>query len=44
MVRAIEKHRLRPVIDEHRYTFADTRAAIGAIAEGNHFGKIVVEF
>lgn len=44
MVRAIELHRLKPVIDEHRYAFADTRAAIGAIAEGKHFGKIVVDF
>jgi len=44
MVRAIERHRLRPAIDEHRFTFDETRAAIAAIAEGKHFGKIVVEF
>jgi NADPH:quinone reductase-like Zn-dependent oxidoreductase len=44
MVRAIEQHRLKPVIDERHYGFADTKAAIGAIAEGKHFGKIVVDF
>jgi NADPH:quinone reductase-like Zn-dependent oxidoreductase len=44
MVRAIERHRLTPVIDEHRFAFDETRAAIAAIAEGKHFGKIVVEF
>ena len=44
MVRAIERHRLKPVIDEHRFAFAETRAAIAAIAEGRHFGKIVIDF
>jgi len=44
MVRAIERHRLKPVIDARRFAFAETRAAIAAIAEGRHFGKIVVEF
>lgn len=44
MVRAIQRHRLKPVIDEHRFAFDETRAAIAAIAEGRHFGKIVVEF
>ncbi|HLL27348.1 MAG TPA: NAD(P)-dependent alcohol dehydrogenase [Xanthobacteraceae bacterium] len=44
MVRAIEKHRLAPVIDEHRFAFGETRAAIATIAEGKHFGKIAVEF
>jgi NADPH:quinone reductase-like Zn-dependent oxidoreductase len=44
MVRAIERHRLRPVIDERRFAFDETRAAIAAIAEGKHFGKIIVEF
>ncbi len=44
MVQAIERHRLKPVIDEHRFAFGETRAAIAAIAEGRHFGKIVVEF
>jgi NADPH:quinone reductase-like Zn-dependent oxidoreductase len=44
MVRAIERHRVSPVIDAHRFAFNETRAAIAAIAEGRHFGKIVVEF
>ncbi len=44
MVRAIEKHRLKPVIDERRFAFADCRNAIAAIAEGKHFGKIVIDF
>jgi NADPH:quinone reductase-like Zn-dependent oxidoreductase len=44
MVRAIERHRVRPVIDEHRFAFNETRASIAAIAEGRHFGKIIVEF
>jgi len=44
MVRAIERHRLRPVIDERRFSFDETRQAIAAIAEGTHFGKIIVEF
>ena len=44
MVRAIERHRITPVIDAHRFAFDETRAAIAAIAEGRHFGKIVVEF
>jgi NADPH:quinone reductase-like Zn-dependent oxidoreductase len=44
MVRAIERHRLTPAIDERRFAFDDTRAAIAAIAGGRHFGKIVVEF
>ena len=44
MVRAIERHNLKPAIDAHRFGFDETRAAIAAIAEGRHFGKIVVEF
>jgi NADPH:quinone reductase-like Zn-dependent oxidoreductase len=44
MVRFIDAHRLRPVIDERRFAFADTGAAIAAIAEGRHFGKLAIEF
>jgi NADPH:quinone reductase-like Zn-dependent oxidoreductase len=44
MVRAIEQHCLKPVIDDHRFAFADVRNAIAAIAESRHFGKIVVDF
>ena len=44
MVRAIELHRLAPAIDARRYGFAETAAAIAAIEEGRHFGKICIEF
>jgi NADPH:quinone reductase-like Zn-dependent oxidoreductase len=44
MVRFIDQHRIKPVIDDHRFAFAETRAAIAAIAEGKHFGKIAIEF
>jgi NADPH:quinone reductase-like Zn-dependent oxidoreductase len=44
MVRFIEAQQLRPVIDETRFAFADTGAAIAAIAAGRHFGKLAIEF
>ena len=44
MVRFIELHRLKPVIDARRFAFAETAAAVAAIAEGRHFGKLVIEF
>jgi NADPH:quinone reductase-like Zn-dependent oxidoreductase len=44
MVRFIDAHRLRPVLDERRFAFSDTGAAIAAIAQGRHFGKLAVEF
>ena len=44
MVRFIDLHRIKPVIDDHRFAFAETRAAIAAIAEGKHFGKLAIEF
>ncbi len=44
MVGFIEQHGLKPVIDERRFSFADTRAAIATIAQGRHFGKLVIEF
>ena len=44
MVRAIELHRLAPAIDERRYGFTEAAAAIAAIEEGRHFGKICIEF
>jgi NADPH:quinone reductase-like Zn-dependent oxidoreductase len=42
MVRAIELHRIRPALDERRYRFEETGAAVAAIETGRHFGKIVV--
>jgi NADPH:quinone reductase-like Zn-dependent oxidoreductase len=44
MVRAIELHRLEPAIDDKRYGFDQVAEAIGAIAQGRHFGKICIEF
>jgi NADPH:quinone reductase-like Zn-dependent oxidoreductase len=44
MVRFIDRHRIRPVIEDHRFAFAETRDAIAAIAEGKHFGKLAIEF
>ena len=43
MLRAIELHRIRPVVDKV-YPFAEARAAFAAMAAGEHFGKIVLEF
>jgi NADPH:quinone reductase-like Zn-dependent oxidoreductase len=40
----IEQHNLKPAIDERRFTFGETRAAIATIGEGRHFGKLVIEF
>jgi len=44
MVRAIERHRLVPPIDETLYAFDEVATAIGAIAKGRHFGKICIAF
>jgi NADPH:quinone reductase-like Zn-dependent oxidoreductase len=44
MVRFIDQYRIKPVIDDHRFAFSETRAAIAAIAEGKHFGKLAIEF
>lgn len=44
MVRAIERHGLKPPIDDKRYRFAEVADAIRAIAQGGHFGKICLEF
>ena len=44
MVRFIEQHRIKPVIDDQRFAFAETRDAIAAIAQGKHFGKLAIEF
>lgn len=44
MVRAIERHRLQPVVDEKRYAFEEVADAIRAIADGRHFGKICIAF
>ena len=43
MCRAIELHKIRPVVDKV-YPFTEARAAFAAMAAGEHFGKIVLEF
>lgn len=44
MVQFIDRHRLKPVIDQRRFGFAETRAAIATISQGRHFGKLAIEF
>jgi NADPH:quinone reductase-like Zn-dependent oxidoreductase len=44
MVAAIERHKLVPAIDARRFAFTEVAAAIAAIAEGRHFGKICIDF
>lgn len=41
MARAMEAHGTRPVIDEHRFALEDLGAALDALPEGRHFGKVV---
>jgi NADPH:quinone reductase-like Zn-dependent oxidoreductase len=43
MCRAIEQHRIRPVVDK-TFPWTEARAAFEAMAGGAHFGKIVLEF
>ena len=44
MVRAMELHEVRPPIDDHVYGFAEVGAALKALPEGRHFGKVCVRF
>jgi NADPH:quinone reductase-like Zn-dependent oxidoreductase len=44
MVRAIDLHGIQPPVDEKRYAFDEVAAAIAAIAQGRHFGKICIAF
>ena len=43
MCRAIETHRIEPVVDK-AYPFTEARAALEAMRAGEHFGKIVLSF
>ena len=43
MCRAIELHRIEPVVDKV-FPFTEAPAAFAAMAGGEHFGKIVLEF
>jgi NADPH:quinone reductase-like Zn-dependent oxidoreductase len=44
MVRAMELHELHPALEEKRFKFEELGAAIAALPEGKHFGKVVCEF
>lgn len=44
MVRFIDQHNIRPVIDPLQFTFEQTRAAIATISQGRHFGKLAISF
>jgi NADPH:quinone reductase-like Zn-dependent oxidoreductase len=43
MCQAIETHRIEPVVDKV-FPFTEARAALEAMAAGEHFGKIVLTF
>ncbi|HLI20270.1 MAG TPA: NAD(P)-dependent alcohol dehydrogenase [Stellaceae bacterium] len=44
MVRFIDQHGIKPVIDPLRFRFDETRAAIATISQGRHFGKLAIAF
>ncbi|HUT49452.1 MAG TPA: NAD(P)-dependent alcohol dehydrogenase [Alphaproteobacteria bacterium] len=44
MIRAMELHQTRPALEEKRFAFEDLGAAIAALPQGKHFGKVVCEF
>lgn len=44
MVRAIDKHRLTPAIDDRVYGFEELVPAMRAMREAKHFGKICLAF
>lgn len=44
MVRFIEQHKIKPVIDPLNFGFDQTRAAIATISQGRHFGKLAIAF
>jgi len=43
LARAVALHRLRPVVDR-TFGFGDAPAAIAALKQGAHFGKLVIDF
>lgn len=43
MAAAIALHDLNPALDDDRFAFADLPAALAALPEGKHFGKVVCE-
>lgn len=43
MLRAIDAHRMRPVLDARRFALPQIREALAAMEAGEHFGKIVID-
>ena len=43
MARAMEQHRIEPVIDENRFALEGLGDALTALPKGRHFGKVVCE-
>jgi len=43
MTRALELHRIKPVVDMV-FAWTDARSAFEAMQAGEHFGKIVLDF
>jgi NADPH:quinone reductase-like Zn-dependent oxidoreductase len=43
LMRAIDMHRVKPVIDRN-FDFTDLKAALAYLESGRHFGKVVVTF
>jgi NADPH:quinone reductase-like Zn-dependent oxidoreductase len=44
MVRAIDRHGIRPAIDQHVYGFEELPEAMRALKAAGHFGKIALRF
>lgn len=43
MLRAIDRHRMRPVIDPKRFTMGQIREALAYLETGQHFGKVIID-
>jgi NADPH:quinone reductase-like Zn-dependent oxidoreductase len=43
MLRAVDRHRLKPVVDRV-FRFEELREALDYLASGAHFGKICLRF
>ncbi len=44
MIRAMDLHKTKPVLDENQFEFEALGEALLALPKGNHFGKVVCEF
>ncbi|MGH7074851.1 MAG: zinc-dependent alcohol dehydrogenase family protein [Stellaceae bacterium] len=43
LVRAIDRHGIKPAIDDHVYAFGEVAEALRVLKEGRHFGKICLD-